>query len=110
MPTRFKADKRGIGELLRSPMLVAEMTRRAELIKEVAEVIAPMSPRPDHPGLYKASFVVEVTARGGRRRDRAQATVVNTAWYSAWVEYGAEGGRGGGHHVLLRAAEAVGNR
>ncbi|OPC84242.1 hypothetical protein B4N89_27895 [Embleya scabrispora] len=110
MPTRFKLDNKGVGELLRSQMLLREMIRRAQAIKSTAEALAPVSPRPDdyHSGLYKTSFKVIVTDRGARRHDRAQATVHNSAWYAAWVEYGAEGGRGGGHHVLLRAAEAAG--
>ncbi|MFE3202257.1 HK97 gp10 family phage protein [Embleya sp. NPDC059237] len=110
MPTRFKLDKRGVGELLRSQMMLREMISRAEAIKSTAEAIAPVSPRPDdhHAGLYKASFKVSVTDSGSRLHHRAQATVHNSAWYSAWIEYGAEGGRGGGHHVLLRATQAAG--
>ncbi|MEU0937575.1 HK97 gp10 family phage protein [Embleya sp. NPDC005971] len=110
MPTRFRGDMKGVGELLRSQMMLREMIRRAQAIRSAAEAMAPVSTRMDdhHTGLYKASFKVIVTDRGARRHDRAQATVHNSAWYAAWVEYGAEGGRGGGHHVLLRAALAAG--
>ncbi|MBQ1167296.1 HK97 gp10 family phage protein, partial [Streptomyces sp. A73] len=57
-----------------------------------------------HPGLYKASWHSTSTRRGGRRQDRAVATVWNSAPYARWVEYGTE--RVHAHHVLLRAAQA----
>ena len=107
MPAWFRMSKKGVGQLLRSPMIQAEMVRRAELIKTVAESIAPVGgPGDPHPGTYKASFYVTSTARGGRRRDRATATVGNRAYYARWVEYGTE--KVPAHHVLLRAAQAGG--
>ncbi|MFE9735484.1 HK97 gp10 family phage protein [Streptomyces sp. NPDC005863] len=88
-------------------MVRVEMVRRAELIKSVAESIAPVGgPGDPHPGHYKSSFHVTSTLRGGRRRDRAIATVSNTSYYARWVEYGSE--RTPAHHVLLRAAQAGG--
>lgn len=108
MPARFKMSKRGVGELLRSPMVEAEMMRRAGVIKGVAESIAPVGgPGDPHPGLYKASFYVTSTRRGGLRRDRATATIGNSAYYARWVEYG-NGALVRAHHVLLRAALAGG--
>ena len=107
MAARFKMSNKGVGQLLRSPMVEAEMLRRAGLIKSVAEAIAPVGgPSDPHPGQYKASFYVSSTTRGGRRRDRATATVGNHASYAAHVEYGTERYRG--QHVLLRAARAGG--
>jgi hypothetical protein len=107
MPARFKMSKKGVGQLLRSPMIQAEMVRRAEVIKGVAEGIAPVGgPADPHAGTYKSSFYVTSTARGGRRRDRATATVGNRAYYARFVEYGTE--RVPAHHVLLRAAQAGG--
>lgn len=106
-PARFKMSKRGVGQLLRSPMVRAEMVRRAELIKSVAEGIAPVGgPSDPHAGTYKANFYATSTDRGGRRRDRATATVGNRSYYARWVEYGTERVRP--HHVLLRAAQAGG--
>ncbi|MFF9631734.1 HK97 gp10 family phage protein [Streptomyces fradiae] len=93
--------------MLRSPMVQREMVRRATVIRTTAEGIAPVGGDSDpHPGLYKASFYVTSKARGGRRRDRATATVGNRAYYARWVEYGTERVRA--HHVLLRAATAGG--
>lgn len=106
---RFKMSKQGVGRLLRSEMVEAEMLRRAKIIKSVAESISPVyaGPRDPHPGLYKASWVVSSTRRGGRNRDRAVATVANGTPYARWVEYGSE--RVPAHHVLLRAAMAGGH-
>lgn len=108
MAARFKMSRTGVGQLLRSPMMEAEMVRRANIIKSVAEGIAPegVPPGDPHPGLYKASVVVTSRQRGGRKRNRATATATNTAPYARWVEYGTERVRP--HHVMLRAAQAAG--
>lgn len=108
MAARFKMSRRGVGQLLRSPMVQAEMLRRAVLIKAVAEAIAPSGAPPGdpHPGRYRASVRVTSTLRGGTRRDRAVAYATNTAPYARWVEYGTE--RVPAHHVMLRAARAGG--
>ncbi|WP_069883556.1 HK97 gp10 family phage protein [Streptomyces luteocolor] len=107
MAARFKMSNKGVGQLLRSEMVRAEMVRRAEVIKSAAEAIAPVGgPGDPHPGHYKSSFSVTSTLRGGRRRDRATATVTNSSYYARWVEYGTE--KVPAHHVLLRAAQAGG--
>lgn len=108
MAARFKGSRKGIGELLRSGMIRADMVRRAEAIKTAAEASSPIGTPPGdpHPGLYKSSVVVTSTDRGGRRRDRAVATATNTAYYARWVEYGTE--KVPAHHVMLRAAQAGG--
>jgi hypothetical protein len=99
--------KKGVGQLLKSRMIQADMLYRAEQIEAAAVALAPVGGASDpHPGHYKGSFEVTTTTRGGRRRDRATATVRNTAYYARWVEYGTE--RVPAHHVLLRAAQAGG--
>ncbi|MHC3427176.1 HK97 gp10 family phage protein [Streptomyces sp. DT18] len=106
-PARFKMRRRGIGQLLRSPMIRAEMERRAALIEAAAVALSPVGGAGDPtPGHYKGSWSTSSTSRGGRRRDRATATVRNSAYYARWVEYGTE--RVPAHHVLLRAARAGG--
>lgn len=108
MPAKFKMSNKGVGQLLKSRMIQADMLYRAEAIEAAAVAIAPVGGASDpHPGHYKASFVVTTTARGGRRKDRATATVTNAAYYARFVEYGTE--RVPAHHVLLRAAQAGGN-
>lgn len=108
MAARFRLKRRGVGELLRSPMIEGEMLRRAQVIKSAAEGTSPVyaGPRDPTPGLYKASWETDSTRRGGRRRDRAVAYVRNTSRYARFVEYGTE--RVPAHHVLLRAAQTAG--
>jgi hypothetical protein len=105
MPARFTMKGRGVGLMLRSPGMRAEMLRRAEVIKSTAVAMSPVY-RGAQGGQYKAAWSVSSTSRGGRNRDRATATVKNTAYYARWVEYGTE--RVPAHHVLLRAAQAGG--
>ncbi|TVL89740.1 hypothetical protein CD790_25410 [Streptomyces sp. SAJ15] len=108
MAARVKTSHKGVGQLLRSPMVEAEMLRRANVIKGVAESISPVGTAAwdPHPGLYKESWHTTSHKRGGRRRDRAVAVVWNSAPYARWVEYGTDRVRA--HHVLLRAAVAGG--
>lgn len=108
MPAKFKMSKKGVGQLLKSRMIQVDMLARAERIEDTAVAIAPVYTGGGDatPGHYKASFKVTTTARGGHRKDRATATVTNTAYYARWVEYGTEKVRA--HHVLLRAAAAGG--
>jgi hypothetical protein len=107
MAARFKMKRKGVGQLLRSPMIEADMVRRARSIEAAAVALSPVGgPGDPHPGQYKSSWGVTSTNRGGRRRDRATATVRNSAYYARWVEYGTE--RVPAHHVALRAAAAGG--
>lgn len=107
MATRFKMSRKGVGQVLKSPALEAEMLRRANTIKTVAVSISPVGgPGDPSPGQYKASWQTASRRNGGRRRDRATATVWNSAYYARFVEYGTE--RVPAHHVLLRAAAAGG--
>jgi len=104
---KFKMSRKGVGQLLRSDMVQAEMVRRAEVIKSVAVSLSPVGGAGDpHPGQYRESWTVTSRRRGGERRNRATATVRNTAYYARWVEYGTE--RVPAHHVLLRAAQTGG--
>lgn len=82
--SQFNASYEGIGELLKSPMVEAEMRRRADAVKAMAEATAPVDPTSGHPGRYKASF--EVTS--GLREDRAYGRVENVAPEAVEVEYG----------------------
>jgi hypothetical protein len=107
MAARFRLNRKGVGQLLRSEMIRADLVRRAHEIESAAVALSPVGGSSDpHPGEYKSSWSVDSTARGGRRRDRAVAYVRNGAYYARWVEYGTE--RVPAHHVLLRAAQAGG--
>lgn len=108
MAARFKMKRKGVGQLLRSEMIRADLVRRAENIKATAVAISPVGGSGDpHAGQYKGSWEVSSTRRGGRRRDRAVANVHNPTYYARWVEYGTE--RVPAHHVLLRAAASGGD-
>lgn len=106
MAARFKMKRKGVGEMLRMPGMQAEMLRRANVIKGVAEPISPVDENSPRPGHYKESWETDSTSRGGRRRDRAVGYVRNTAHFARWVEYGTE--KVPAHHVLLRAAQLGG--
>ena len=108
MAARFKLKRKGVGELLRSEMIRADLVRRASAIEAVAVALSPVGGAGDpHPGEYKGSWKVSSRVRGGVRRNRATATVSNTAYYARWVEYGTE--KVTAHHVMLRAAQAGGD-
>ena len=79
----FKPDFRGIGEMLRSSEMEAEMARRAEKVKAKAAATAPVDT-----GRYKASLEVSSTTKGGNKKDRASATVTADVEYAFTLEYG----------------------
>ena len=106
---KFKLKVRGVGQLLNSEMIQAELLRRGEVIKSVAESISPVGgPGDPHPGQYKASWYVRIERKavGRSQRKRPVAVVGNSSYYARWVEYGTK--RVHAHHVLLRAAMAGG--
>jgi hypothetical protein len=82
----------GIGAMLRSAGMEQHMIDRAKRIMEAAQASAPVysGPGPDPTrGSYKAAFRVESTLRGGRKNDRAAASVVNDDYPVAFfIEYG----------------------
>lgn len=110
MAARFKMKRKGVGELLNSPMIAAEMLRRAEVIRAVAMSISPVGdPAGDpHPGHYKESWKATVQRKGVGRTNKTRpvGVVSNDVYYARWVEYGTE--KVPAHHVLLRAAQAGG--
>src|SRR4051812_46524963 len=93
MAARFKMSNRGVGQLLNSPEIAAEMLRRAEVIKGVAEAISPVGgPGDPHPGQYKLSWYAKVDRKpiGRSRKKRPVGVVGNRAYYARWVEFGTE--------------------
>jgi len=109
MAARFKMSTRGVGQLLNSPMVQAEMLRRAQVVEGVAEAISPVGgPGDPHPGQYKQSWYARVERRpvGRSRKKRPVGVVGNSSYYGRWVEWGTD--KVHAHHVLLRAAQAGG--
>lgn len=100
--TRFRASYGGIGKMIRSPQMQAEMRRRAEKVKAAAEAASPIES-----GEYKGSFRVTSGARGGLKKDRAYGRVTNTSSHAFYVEYG--NSKVSAHHTLRRALRAAGD-
>jgi hypothetical protein len=99
---KLSHDRRGMGELLRSEMMLRVVVRRAELIRALAEATAPVGDERDpHRGRYKASFHIRSSRRGGATRDRAEAIVSNDAPEAVFVEWGHYGREP--YHTLFRA-------
>ena len=108
---RFKLDKSGVGQLLKSDRMEAAMLARAERIAARARQIAPVGHGSGdrHPGEYKESVTTSSTKDGGRRKDRAAASATAEAPHSRFVEYVPDKD-GVAHHTMLRAAVETGER
>jgi hypothetical protein len=105
MTANFEGDYRGIGEMLCSEEMQAEMHRRADKIAVAAEADAPVGPASDpHRGRYKASFTVGSGVQEGKTR-RAYGRVTNDAPEAIYVEYGNK--NTDAHHTLGRALDAA---
>lgn len=76
---RFVADRAGIRAIGGSPHMAAEMRRRAHVVAQRAQDIAPV-----RTGLYRASIRVS----SGVRRGLAYGRVTAGASYSGYVEFG----------------------
>jgi hypothetical protein len=106
MTADFRPDHRGVGEMLRSPMMVAVVTKVGIGIIARAEAIAPVGPMTDpHRGRYRASFGMRVSRRGGATRDRAECVVYNDSPEASYVEWGHFGQEP--YHTLAQAAFGV---
>lgn len=98
----------GIGDMLSSPEMQAEMRRRAEKVADAARAAAPVGPATDGTH-YKDSFEVTVGVRQGESR-RAYAEVRNDTEYAAAIEFGNYRTRKKtieAHHVLGIALDAA---
>jgi hypothetical protein len=102
--SEFKLNSSGIGKLLTSPEMQAEMRRRAERVAIAARASAPVFEAGPHPGRYKSSFTVSSGVREGRSR-RAYGRVENDAPEAFFVEYGTR--NNARHRTLGRALDAA---
>jgi hypothetical protein len=105
MAARFNAHYGGIGEMLRSDFIAAEMLRRAEKVKAQAEATAPYDPDDPDQTHYRDAFRTEVDRRGGAHHDRAVARVVNDDKAAFFVEYGTR--NNDRHRTLGKALDAA---
>lgn len=98
--SRFDASFAGIGELLNSPRMVADMRRRAERVAARASATAARDT-----GRYASSFRVESGAHGGRGNDRAYGRVVNDDEAAPYQEFGTS--RQEARHTLRNALHSA---
>lgn len=103
MSSTFNASFRGIGDMLKSPEMQAEMERRARKGEELAVAIAPFDEKSKDGTHYKERFRVEPRPR----KDRACAALVNDDEAAFYVEYGTK--HNPAHHVMHKALDAMGN-
>jgi len=85
--SRFDADYKGIGEMLCSPEMQADMKRRAENVMAYAVATAPYDPHSKDGTHYKDSFTVDSGVREGKTR-RAYGRVTNDDPAAFYIEYG----------------------
>ncbi|MEU6725468.1 hypothetical protein ABZ917_17310 [Nonomuraea wenchangensis] len=95
---RFKANRKGIGKILTSRQMQAEMERRARAVQDRCIANAP-----EDTGSYKSSFRVETGIRPGPK-PRAVSKVVNDDEAAPYVEWGSS--RTPRYRVMGRAAGA----
>lgn len=98
----FRASYKGIGEMLCTPEMQAEMRRRAEKIAEAARADAPYDPRSKDGTHYKDSFAVDSGVQERKTR-RAFGRVTNTDPAAFYIEYGTRDTPA--HHTLARALD-----
>jgi hypothetical protein len=103
----YEGSYAGLGEMIRSGFMEAEMRARAERVAALARAIAPVYKGPDDPhrGRYKESFVVSSTSRGGWRKNRAAGIVTSTDPDALEIEFGTS--KELGHHTLRKALAAA---
>lgn len=107
----FQPSRRGLGDLLVSPGMQAEMRARAERIAVAARASAPVGDPARDPdaGEYRDAFEVSSGVRQSPSR-RAYGRVVNNSDHAAAVEYGNFRTRKptiSAQHVLGRALDAA---
>lgn len=86
----FKPSYSGVGKMIRSGFMQAEMLARIEKIKAVAIAIAPRDVKDKDGVYYHDKFSTSVRARGGTKHDRAEGRLVNTHPAALEIEKGTE--------------------
>ena len=95
---RFKANYKGIGQILTSRQMQREMETRARRVENNCVVGAP-----EATGSYASSFRVETGIRPGKK-PRAESKVINDDEAAPYVEWGTS--RTPRYRVMGRAAGA----
>jgi len=100
----YNADYHGIGEMLCSPEMQADMKARAEKVKARAEAIAPFDPKAKDGTHYRDAFSVESGVQEGKTR-RAFGRVLNDDSAAFYIEHGTRDTPK--HRVLGKALDAA---
>jgi hypothetical protein len=109
----FNPSYEGLGQLLRSEEMKAEMLRRAEKVAEMARTIAPVGPESDpHRGDYKAAIKASADVRRTQATERAEGRVEVDVPWAIFVEYGTLQGSATSkgspaQHILGRSLDAA---
>lgn len=100
MVSTYKPSYSGVGEMLRSGFLQAEMRARAERVAAVAEATAPFDVKDRDGSHYRDAFEVESGVRHAKTT-RAYGRVRNTNEAAVAVEFG---NKNTPEHATLRKA------
>lgn len=95
---RYTPSISGTNKIMISEEMAAYLDGLGQQGAKFAEAIAP-----EVTGEYKRSFTVETVRRGGPRKNRAEARVINTSDHAMAVEYTDSGG----HRTLGRTVDYV---
>ncbi len=93
---RYDPDHRGMARLLMNTKMDDPLLALAAEALQYARSISPHIT-----GIYKNSFDVEAGVVDGRQT----ITLINTAPYASWVEWGGRGAEG--QHILARTADWI---
>jgi HK97 gp10 family phage protein len=96
VPTRTTIYPGGVQAMLRAPFMIEAMRVRSARVKQRAQDLSPV-----RTGHYRASWHY----RTGIKDGKATGTVYNTAYYSAYLEFGTRYMRA--RRVLARALDAI---
>lgn len=114
----YQSSFAGVGAMLRSDFMQAEMGRRAQAVMDQAIATAPVytgTGGDAHRGRYKDAFSMHTTDHGGWKGDRAAGIVTNDAPEAVFVEYSSTHATDHGvrvqqgHHTMLNALQAAGD-
>jgi hypothetical protein len=104
--TDFQSSYEGIGEMLRSAEMQAEMRRRAEAMLAFAQADAPYDPTDTDGDHYRDHFSVESGIQV-HKTTRAYGALVNDHPAALPIEVGTSDTPA--HHTLTRALDAAGD-
>jgi len=102
---RFDADFSGIGDMLCSPEMQADMRARAERVAARAQATAPYDADSKDGTHYRDAFSVESGVRGAGRSRRAYGEVSNDDAAAFQIEHGTK--KTPKHRTLGKALDAA---